>query len=152
RSSAPFFAREHRGGLAGDFFDLPFAGATSANTCAPSGDRRWTAAQIRPIAAVRLVNFLTGFNSVKGATPAKLFQTSTRREPGHSAASFASSLALANAWALSMLVGTAAWAAMLFSESIVNVAILLFLLPRVAVVTFITPRGRNSKSKRRLCR
>jgi hypothetical protein len=44
-------------------------GATSLAGCAKSADRRWTAAQIRATAALRSVNFFTGFSSVKGATP-----------------------------------------------------------------------------------
>jgi hypothetical protein len=43
------------------------------------------------------VNFFTGFNSVNGATLAKLFHTSTSLKPGHSALSFASSFSVANA-------------------------------------------------------
>jgi hypothetical protein len=59
--------------LAGDFLALPLAGATSVVGCAPSGDSRATACQIRVTAAFRLVNFFTGFRSSNGATPAKLF-------------------------------------------------------------------------------
>src|SRR5258708_9185536 len=83
-SVVPVRARARRGALVGDFFVFPLVGAASGAGCAPSGERRWTAAQIRATAAFRLVNFFTGFNSVKGATPAKPFQTSTSREPGPS--------------------------------------------------------------------
>jgi hypothetical protein len=67
-------------GFAWDCLARSFAGATSRAGSAPSEDRRCTAAQIRATAALRLANFFTGFNSVKGATPAKLFHTSTSRE------------------------------------------------------------------------
>src|ERR1017187_9831590 len=46
------------------------------STSSPS---TWIAAQMRVVAALRSVNFLTGLRSLKGGTPAKLFQTSTRR-------------------------------------------------------------------------
>jgi hypothetical protein len=59
-------------------------------------NRRSTAFQIRATAAFLFVNFLTGFRSVKGATPAKLFQVSTSREIGQSVVSFASSFWLVN--------------------------------------------------------
>jgi hypothetical protein len=45
---------------------------------------------------LRSVNFFTGFRSSKGATPAKLFQVSTRRDAEHSAVSLASSFAVEN--------------------------------------------------------
>ena len=51
---------------------------------------------MRATAALRLVNFFTGFRSSNGATPAKLFQVSTRRDAGHSAVSLASSFWLVN--------------------------------------------------------
>src|SRR5580658_5971440 len=70
------------------------------------------------------MNFFTGFRSSKSATPAKLFQVSTRRDIGHSAVSFASSFAVENDWDSSAPAGSAALATMLFSESIVNVDIL----------------------------
>jgi hypothetical protein len=47
--------------------------------------------QIRLTAVLRSVNFLTGLRLSKGATPAKEFQTSTKRAAGHSAESLASS-------------------------------------------------------------
>ena len=67
------------------------------------------------------MNFLIGFKSSKGATPAKLFQVSTRRDTGHSAVSLASSFAVENDWDSSAPAASAVWATMLFSESIVNV-------------------------------
>ena len=73
--------------LGRDFFAFTLAGVTSA----ASWERRATACQIRATAALRLVNFLTAFKSSNGATPAKLFQVSTRRDAGHSALSLASS-------------------------------------------------------------
>jgi len=54
-------------------------------------NRVCTAFQIRATATLRLVNFLTGFSALNGATPAKLFQTSTGRLAGQEAISFASS-------------------------------------------------------------
>src|ERR1019366_4912435 len=97
-SASLFCARAGRGAFVGDFFALALAGATGSAGCAASGDRRATAAQIRATAAFRSVNFFTGFRSSKGATPAKLFQVSTRRDAGHSAVSLASSFALENDW------------------------------------------------------
>ena len=120
-SVAPFNARACRGALVGGFFTFPLAGATSGAGCASSGDRRTTACQIRATAAFRSVNFFTGFRSSKGATPAKLFPASTRRDAGHSAVSLASSLELENDCDWSEPAGSAAWAVMLFSGSIVNV-------------------------------
>src|SRR3984957_18543526 len=95
-SVAPFCARVRPAALVGDFFAFPLAGATDSAVCAASGDRRETACQIRATAALRLVNFFTGFSSSNGATPAKLFQVSTRRDAGHSAVSLASSFVLEN--------------------------------------------------------
>jgi hypothetical protein len=63
---------------------------------ATSGDRRSTALKILETAAFLSVNFFTGFSSSKGATPAKLFQVSTRRDIGHSAVSLASSFEVEN--------------------------------------------------------
>ena len=83
-------------GLAGAFFALSLADTKSLACGATLGNGRWTAAQIRATAAFRSVNFFTGFSSVNGATPAKLFQTSTSRDAGHSAASLASSFSEAN--------------------------------------------------------
>jgi hypothetical protein len=90
-SLAPFRAVSRCLLLSGDFFDYALVGATSHADCAPSGERRATADQMRATAALRLVNFFTGFKSSKGVTPAKLFQTSTNRAAGQSAASIASS-------------------------------------------------------------
>ena len=91
RSLAAVRARSRHGDLVGDFFDLPFAGATSRAGFAPVGDSRWIAAQIRATADFRSVNFLIGLSSWNGATPAKLFQASISREIGHSPTNFASS-------------------------------------------------------------
>jgi len=76
---------------------------------------------MRITAALRLVNFLTGFSLSKGATPAKLFQVSIKRDIGHSAVSLASSFAVENDCDSSVPVGSTAKAVMLFSASIVNV-------------------------------
>jgi len=76
---------------------------------------------MRVTAALRLVNFFTGFNSSKGATPAMLFQVSTSRDTGHSALSLASSFALENDCDSSAPTGSSECAVMLFSASIVNV-------------------------------
>jgi uncharacterized RDD family membrane protein YckC len=120
-SVAPFCALAPRGALAGDFFDLASVGATVAACGAPFGDKRWIACQIRLTAALRLVNFLTGFRSSNGATPAKLFQASTSRDAGHSAVSLASSFALENDCDSLAPFWSPASAVMLLSESIVNV-------------------------------
>jgi hypothetical protein len=48
----------------------------------------------RGLAAWRLVNFLTGFRSWNGATPAKLFQVPASRDTGHSALSLARTSAM----------------------------------------------------------
>ena len=78
----------------GDLLASAFAGATGSAPCATSADSRSSAFQIRATAPLRLVNFLTGFRSSKGATPAKLFQVSISRETGQSWVSLASSFAL----------------------------------------------------------
>ena len=82
--------------------------------------RRSTAFQMRATADFRSVNLLTGFRSLKGATPAKLFHVSTRRVIGQSAVSLASSFMLEKDCVLSALAGRPACAAMLLSESIVK--------------------------------
>jgi hypothetical protein len=94
--------------------------------------------------------FLTGLRSSKGATPAKLFHTSINRCPPQVAASLFSSFAVANACWLSALAGVPAWGAMLFSESIVNVAIVNLSSGRLylAVITFITLVGAKGKAIR----
>jgi len=56
------------------FFDLFGFGATSGACGAAGASSRWIAFQIRVTAVLRSVNFLMGFRSTKGATPAKLFQ------------------------------------------------------------------------------
>jgi hypothetical protein len=71
------------------------------------------------------VNFLTGFKWSKGATPAKLFQVSTRRDIGQPAVSLASSCEVENDCRFSAAAGNPATAVMLLSESIVNVDIFL---------------------------
>ena len=68
-ASGLFCARARRGALAGDFFPFPLAVATGSTGCVPSEDRRAIACQMRVTAALRLVNFLTGFSSSNGATP-----------------------------------------------------------------------------------
>jgi hypothetical protein len=82
---------------AGAFLAVPLAffatGADCGATLAPS---RWIALHTRATALARSVNFLTGFKSSKGATPAKLFHTSTSRAAGQSAVSLASSFSVAN--------------------------------------------------------
>src|ERR1700679_391069 len=123
--SAVFFATGRavvvRLAFGGDFFAFPFAGATGFAGCATSANRRSTAFQIRATAAFLFVNFLTGFKSVKGATPAKLFQVSTKREIGQSAVSFARSFWLVNDCDSSAPAGSPACAVMLLLESIVKV-------------------------------
>jgi hypothetical protein len=74
-------------------------------------------------AALRVVNFLTGF------TPGRLFQISTNRSVGQSAASLPSSFSLLNCCALSGIAAPDSMAAMLFSLSIVK-CIVVFLLSR----------------------
>jgi hypothetical protein len=113
--------------LVGGFFDFYLVGATSAAGSALSGNRRATACQIRTTANLRLVKLLHQFQVVEGPTPAKLLHVSTGRDAGHSAVSLASSLVVENACDPSALAGRAAWATMLFSESIVNVDIVLLL-------------------------
>jgi hypothetical protein len=78
---------------------------------------------MRRTAVGRLVNFLTGWRSSKGTTPAKLFQTSIMLVPGQSVASLVSYFSVAKSCWGSALTGTPACAMMLFSESMVNVAI-----------------------------
>src|ERR1035437_5667366 len=149
-SFAPFCAWARPTALVGDFFAFPLVGATSRAGCAASRDRRATACQIRATASFRLVNFFTDFRSSKGATPAKLFQVSTRRDAGHSALSLASSFTLENDCDSSAPAGSEACAVMLLSESIVNVAIIGFSFGRLylAVLTFITPAGNKRKRTR----
>lgn len=64
------------------------------------------AAQIRATAIFRFVNFLIGFSSWKGATPANEFQASISRETGQSAINFASSFSLENVVDRSAPAGT----------------------------------------------
>src|ERR1017187_8412703 len=92
-----------------------------------SSPKIWMAAQIRVVAALRSVNFLTGFSLSKPEVPAKLFQVSTRRLMGHSAVTLLSSFWLAKAARLSCAAGAAAWAVMLLSVSIVNVVMVVHL-------------------------
>ncbi len=126
---AVFFADgravSRRLGWAGAFFPFPLAGATSGARCATLGSIRWTASQMPVTAAFRFVNFLIGFKSLKGATPAKLFQTSTRRLAGQEPASLFSSWAEPKYSAVLILAAVAssceAKTAMLLAESIVKV-------------------------------
>src|ERR1017187_1714864 len=132
---------------------LPFAffaglvaawGAGVAAWGAGAASSFWIAAQMRAVALVRFSNFFTGFSSPKGGAPAKLFQTSTRRLIGHSAVALLSSLWLANTTRLSCAAGTAAWAVMLLSVSIVNVVIVVLLgWERLGA-----PRSRSSMADR----
>src|ERR1017187_283376 len=110
----PFFA-----GLAAAW------GAGVAAWGAGAASSFWMAVQMRVTAVLRSVYFLTGFRSPKGGAPAKLFQISTRRFMGHSAATLASSFWLAKAARLSCAAGAAAWAVMLLSVSIVNVVMVV---------------------------
>src|SRR5262249_13101872 len=94
----------------------------------------WIAAQIRATALSRFSNFLTGLQSVKGATPAKLFQTSTSRVTGHSPAALASSFSLRTTMvpaaaflAVSSACTSVSWPRMLLSVSIVKIIVLLLL-------------------------
>jgi hypothetical protein len=144
-SVAPFCARARREVLAGDFFDWVLSAPTGVADGASSGDRRWMASHIRVIPIWRLVNFLTGFRLSKGATPAKLFQMSTRRDVGHYAVSLASSFAVENDCDSPATVGGPVCATMLFSESIVNVGMILLCRGSVAVHTSITPVGPKGK-------
>jgi hypothetical protein len=75
---------------------------------------------MRATAALRLVNFLTGFSSSKGTTPGKLFQVSISRATGHSAVSLANSFAVENDCEWSAPAGSSANALMLFSPSVVK--------------------------------
>src|SRR5205823_5648757 len=122
--------------------------ATGVAGGAASGDRRSTALKILVTAALRSVNFFTGFKSSKGATPAKLFHVSTKRDAGHFAVSLASSCAFENACRSSAAAGSSARAVMLLSESIVNVDIFLLGRGLVAVHTSITPVRDKGKRNR----
>jgi hypothetical protein len=86
------------------------------------------------------VNFLTGFNSPNGATPANPFQISTKRLTGHSGVSFASSFWLLKANPLaSETPSLVANTVMLLFSSMVNVFMIAFLSFRaLAVTTSIT--------------
>src|SRR5215469_5164944 len=117
--------------------------ATGSLLAAPS--RRWIACQIRATATFRSVNFLTGFSSPNGDTPAKPFQISIKRLTGHSAPSLPNSFWLLNAnppVASSLEPNTV----MLLFSSMVNVFILIFLSSRsLAVTTSITRMWLESK-------
>jgi hypothetical protein len=71
---------------------------------------RWTAFQIRVTAVLRSVNFLTGFRSSKGVTPAKLFQSWTSSSPLSISSTLPRSLSLVKRWMLSP-AGTSSGAA-----------------------------------------
>src|ERR1039457_5327647 len=73
-----------------------------------SSPQIWMAAQIRVVAALRSVNFLTGLRLSNPEVPAKLFQTSTRRLIGLSVVALLSSFWLANTTRLSCAAGGAA--------------------------------------------
>src|SRR5579871_6083756 len=75
------------------FFRLPFALAALAACFVTFADKTWTAFQMRSTATLRFVNLFTGARSVKGATPAKLFQISAGRFAGQEAINLASSWA-----------------------------------------------------------
>jgi hypothetical protein len=83
-------------------------GACGATLGLISGNRRLTACEIRATAALRLVNFLTGFKSSNGTTPAKPFQSSTSLAAGQEAVSLASSLGVENTLAGLLLAGASA--------------------------------------------
>src|SRR5579862_2998849 len=106
---------------------FPLAGATWAAGFPTFANKAWTAFQMRVAAVLRLVNFFTGLRLVKGATPAKLFQTSTGRLAGQEATSLASSCAEPKVSALLILAARAssseAKAVMLLLASIVKVFI-----------------------------
>jgi hypothetical protein len=92
------------------------------------------------------VNFFTGFNSSNGATPAKLFHISTKRVPDHSALSSRVPSRFRTIAGCGAPAGPSACAAMLLSESMVNVAMWLLLCRLYfAVVTFIALIRRNIK-------
>jgi hypothetical protein len=105
-------------------------GAGVAARGAGVGSNFWIADQMRAVAFARFSNFFTGFRSSKPGVPAKLFQVSTRRLIGHSAAALLSSFWLANTSRLSCPAGAAVWAAMLLSVSIVNVVMVVLLVGR----------------------
>src|SRR5579885_621650 len=93
-----------------------------------AASRRWIAFQRRATAVLRSVNFLTGFRSSKGATPAKLFHTWTSRSAGQLAASFASSFSLAKCSWPSGICPAAGKAVMLLSASMANSLMVRLLL------------------------
>jgi hypothetical protein len=71
--------------------------AVAADSGAAGASSFWMAVQMRLIAVLRSVNFLTGFRSApKPATPAKEFQIWTSRSAGQLAASLARSFSLTN--------------------------------------------------------
>jgi hypothetical protein len=75
--------------------------------------------QMREIAVLRFVNFLTGLRSApKPATPAKLFQTLIKRSAGQLPASAASSFSLVNRSWPSGIFSAAGYVVMLLSASI----------------------------------
>ena len=74
---------------------LDAAGLGSSTRVATSS--RWTAVQIRRSAVLRSVNFVTGFDSPNGGTPANEFQSPTSSEVFRGSTAFANSASLANA-------------------------------------------------------
>ena len=100
---------------------LAFFGATGAASGAGAGVSAWMAFQIRVTAVLRSVNFLTGFRSPKGTTPAKVFQTSGKRVRGQSAESLANSFSVAKRSWPSGTCSAAVKAVMLLSVAMANV-------------------------------
>jgi hypothetical protein len=127
-----------------------FCGGSVSGVTAPFSLCR--AFQIRATAIARVSNFLTGFSSVKGATPAKLFQTSTKRSAGQPAAQPASSSELTKGCAPAAITASAwsrvANAVMLFSVSMVNVVIVYSPVRGIRVHTWITRIPLKSKAIR----
>jgi len=106
--------------------------------------------QIRATAAFRLGEFLSpAYNSVKGATREAVPDVDQpRARPLR--AELANSFSSRNALHVFEVGGTAACAAMLFFESIVNVSICCSPCRYGAVVTFITPGSEKTASQ--ICR
>src|SRR5579862_474826 len=99
---------------------------------------------MRLTAVSRLVNFLTG------VTPGRLFQTATSRSAGQAMVSSASSFwleKLSNGVAVAAAASSGvACAVMLFSESIVNVMVILLFSAIFAVITVIARICLKSKA------
>jgi hypothetical protein len=80
--------------LVGGLVPLPLGGCNVGRGFRNVGNQPLDSSQIRVAATFRSLNFLTGFNLSNGATPAKLFQTSTRRFAGQEPTSLFSSRAV----------------------------------------------------------